>query len=272
MKYAAAFIAFLLLNSLSYAQIDAGFTRNDTTACLDDCLIFTSTSTGDIDTYQWDFQGGNPASYIGQYPPPICFNTAGDYTVTLIVTGASSQSTYSEIIHVGTYPDSMEVIGDTVINMGGTAFLLATGYGGASFNWIPNELYDCPDCNGAFASPLLTQYCVVEYLSADGCAIRDSALVTVRFEDVIDVPNSFSPNGNGVNEKVFVKGPGIESMTFRIFDRYGALVFESFDQTEGWDGTKKGKLLNPGSFLWTLEYTLIDGVAAQKSGTVTLYK
>ncbi|MCT4560357.1 MAG: gliding motility-associated C-terminal domain-containing protein [Crocinitomicaceae bacterium] len=272
MKYATAFIALLLLNSLSYAQVVADFERNDTIACIDDCIIFSSTSTGDINNFDWTFVGGTPATYNGQYPPPICFNTAGDFLVTLTVTGPNSQSTYSETIHVGTYPDSMEVIGDTTIEMGGTAFLLATGYGGASYNWIPNELYDCPTCDGAFASPLLTQYCVVEYLSLDGCAIRDSALVTVKFIDVIDVPNSFSPNDNGVNEKVFVKGPGIEKMTFRIFDRYGALMFETKDQEEGWDGTMNGQALNPGAFLWTLEYTLIDGVEAKKSGTVTLYK
>lgn len=272
MKYAAAFITFLLLNSLSFAQVTADFTRNDTIACIGDTIYFTSTSTGDIDTYNWTFTGGSPASSTSQYPGGVYFALDGDYLVTLTVSGPNGQSTYSESIHVGLYPDSMEVTGDTIIEMGGAAFLFATGYGGDSFNWIPNELYDCPTCGGAFASPLLTQYCVVEYLSADGCAIRDSALVTVKFRDVIDVPNSFSPNGNGLNERVYVKGPGIKDMTFRVFDRYGALVFESTDQEDGWDGTFKGKPLNPGAFLWTLEYVLIDGVAASKSGTVTLYK
>jgi len=69
-----------------------------------------------------------------------------------------------------------------------------------------------------------------------------------------------------------VKGNGIETMTFIIYNRYGQKVFEANDQTNGWDGTLNGKTENPGVFVWYLEYVLTDGTSDVLKGNVTLLK
>ena len=133
-------------------------------------------------------------------------------------------------------------------------------------------MFNCVLCDVVFALPLVTSNVIAQFISIDGCIVEGSAKVTVKYEDVIDVPNSFTPNLDGINEEVFVKGPGITSMNFRIYDRYGILMFETTDQEEGWDGTYQGQLLEPSAFLWTLDYTLINGESNTKTGSITLLK
>jgi gliding motility-associated-like protein len=273
MKYIKTSLAILLFASTAFSQVQADFTKSDTIICIGDCIVYQSTSTGNINSYIWTFNGGTPSTFTGEFPPPICFKISGNYLVTLDIVGDNSVSTYSDSTRVGVYPTSVLAKGETTIEMGGTAFLEAEGIGaGDMYNWIPNELFSCTSCKEVFASPLVTQYLTVEFFSSDNCPITDSVLVTVKFKDVIDLPNSFSPNGNGLNEKLFVKGPGIKKMDFRVYDRYGSLTYQSNDQKEGWDGTDKGALLNPGTFLWTVEYTLIDDTTSKKSGSISLIK
>lgn len=264
-----------MLSFTTFSQVQAEFTYNDSIVCEGECIEFTSTTTGASDqaVYQWTFTGSSTTSHTGEFPPEICFPLPGSYTVTLDVSDGTSFSSYSETIEVGVYPDSVFAFGDTTIEMAGAAFVYAEGYpGGGSFMWEPSDIYDTPFNFSTFVSPLLTQYAMVTYFSPSMCGIRDSVLITVTFEDVVDLPNSFSPNGDGLNEIFFVKGPGIETMTLKVFDRYGGLVFESNRQDIGWDGTKNGALLNPATFLWTLEYSLVDGTSNKKSGTITLIK
>ena len=61
-------------------------------------------------------------------------------------------------------------------------------------------------------------------------------------------------------------------MEFRIFNRYGQLVFETADTEEGWDGTLNGEPLNQGVFVYTLTYDLVNGSSGEKSGNITLVK
>jgi gliding motility-associated-like protein len=272
MKILIAFFTLTLASLTSYSQIQASFTC-DTAICIGDCITFNNTSTGTITDYGWSFPGGNPSVATTEDPGIICFDVPGVYTITLGVQGPAGISTFTQDILVGEYPDSLYAFGDTIIDMGGAAYVSSQGFpGGGSYNWIPNDVFDCPACPETFASPLVPTTGIIEYISPSGCAIRDTVIIGINFLDVIDVPTSFSPDDNGVNDFVFVKGPGIVSMTFRIFDRYGRLLYETTDQTEGWDGTFNGRKLPPATFLWTLEYALLGGLNDVKSGTITLIK
>jgi gliding motility-associated-like protein len=64
------------------------------------------------------------------------------------------------------------------------------------------------------------------------------------------VPNAFSPNGDGVNDAFRVFGEDILSLDLRIYDRWGTLLFQTNDPSQGWDGRYKGEALNSGVFLW----------------------
>jgi gliding motility-associated-like protein len=89
---------------------------------------------------------------------------------------------------------------------------------------------------------------------------------------LVDVPSGFSPNGDGVNDMVYVKGYGIQKMTFRIYNRWGEKVFESTEQSKGWDGRYKGEIQEMEVYGYTLKVEFFDGTKDARSGNITLLK
>jgi len=86
------------------------------------------------------------------------------------------------------------------------------------------------------------------------------------------VPSIFSPNGDGQNDVLYVRGEGIEFMQFVVFSRWGQKLFESTNQSLGWDGTFKGKNLDPGVYVYYLEITFTNAEKITLHGDVTLIR
>ncbi len=86
------------------------------------------------------------------------------------------------------------------------------------------------------------------------------------------VPTAFSPNGNGINDQACVYGKCIKSVEFKIFDRWGEIVFETNDKNKCWDGTYRGVELNEAVFAYTLKATLLDDTQITKKGNITLVR
>jgi gliding motility-associated-like protein len=96
--------------------------------------------------------------------------------------------------------------------------------------------------------------------------------VEADIHTAIDVPTGFSPNGDGSNDVLYVRGGGIEVMNLRIFNRWGEKVFESNGLEYGWDGTFKGKPQEMDAYAYVLTATFIDGSSAIKKGNITLLR
>ncbi|MCO6485593.1 MAG: gliding motility-associated C-terminal domain-containing protein, partial [Saprospiraceae bacterium] len=117
---------------------------------------------------------------------------------------------------------------------------------------------------------------IVVVTNEQGCT--DTAEVTVRFgnpsceEPYLFVPNTFTPNGDGLNDHLFVRGLFIEEMLFIVYDRWGMEVFRTLTKQEGWDGTYKGTPLSTDVFGYYLEVTCGDGRHFSKKGNVTLLR
>jgi gliding motility-associated-like protein len=103
---------------------------------------------------------------------------------------------------------------------------------------------------------------------------RDTITVYVEdcFTDKIYVPNIFSPNGDGNNDILFVRSEYIQSLTFKVYNRWGETVFEGKDINEGWNGEQKGKRCDPAVFVWYLEAVMTNGSVVTLSGNVTLVR
>ena len=157
--------------------------------------------------------------------------------------------------------------------LGGTAILVATG-GDADgvYIWTPDHRLDCQDCQITEARPDETTTYQVMYMSPYGCASSDTVLVLVNYAKRVGVPSAFSPNGDGNNDVLFVKGEGIVNMSFQLYNRYGEMIFQSDDQRIGWDGTYKGRLENPAVFTWVLHYTFEYGELGMLKGNTTLVR
>jgi gliding motility-associated-like protein len=113
----------------------------------------------------------------------------------------------------------------------------------------------------------------------NGCNDTAAITITVNPTESIFVPNAFTPNGDGVNDVFTIYGSTDVQRVERvlIFDRWGELVYEATDfapndLANGWDGTFKGKKLNPAVFVYYAEITLLNGDTVTRKGDVTLIR
>jgi gliding motility-associated-like protein len=101
--------------------------------------------------------------------------------------------------------------------------------------------------------------------------VKDSVTITI-FNCNVFVPNAFSPNDDGVNDKLYVRSLCMKTMDFAVFDRFGNKIFETESEEVPWDGTYKGKPMPIGTYMWYLTGVLTDGTRLSKSGNVTLVR
>jgi len=167
---------------------------------------------------------------------------------------------------------------DTVIDAGTSLILNAsTTLGDLEWSWTPTNqgtILNCLNtpCSSVEVNPLISTIFTVTASSAAGCSVSESVSVLLNLEDGIGVPNSFSPNGDGLNDLLFVKGQNIVEMDFKVYNRYGELVFETSEQTIGWDGNFKMKEEKDATFAWMLRYKLLDGRSGDMNGNVTILR
>lgn len=107
-------------------------------------------------------------------------------------------------------------------------------------------------------------------LTEDSCVIEVTDTIHIN-KQLIEVPNVFTPNGDGQNDLMTIKGEDIADYTLNIYNRYGVLV--KSQQNLPWDGnTENRQSASDGVYYYVLNYTLYDGFTGSKSGSVTLFR
>lgn len=96
------------------------------------------------------------------------------------------------------------------------------------------------------------------------CSVTDSARVIEHCPATIFIPNTFTPNGDGINDVFLPLGKSIASMQLKVFNRWGELLFESDDPATGWDGTYRGEVVKSDMYVWRLNYRFFT----DKEGTI----
>jgi len=225
-------------------------------------------------TFIWNF--GDGTTFTGANPPVKNYNALGDYTVTLIANDPGTcnlTDTFRYTISVKPKPTaSFSFAPDppqentptqfTNLSTGATRYFWEFGDFDTSRLVSPMHLYSRTDVFNA---------CLIAY-NEFGCSDTVCANVTTLVKPVVDVPNAFTPNGDGKNDKLFVRGFGIAQMNFRIYNRWGQLVFESGSPGFGWDGTFKGMLQPMDAYAYTLIVQYGDGTVVNKKGDITLIR
>ena len=147
-----------------------------------------------------------------------------------------------------------------------------------AYDWFPRTGLSCNDCPNPSVTPDSSiVYSIVVTNVESGCVSEITMQVrelTSCPEDLIYAPNIFSPNGDGFNDDFRVLSTNImESDFLRVFDRWGALVWESSDINEGWDGTYRGQPAGPGVYVYSLEAPcILDDTTIRKMGDVTIVR
>lgn len=149
-----------------------------------------------------------------------------------------------------------------------------------TYTWEPAEGLSCADCpNPAIEIPTNIKY---QLTVSNEFTCQDSAniFVLIEEENLIYIPNIFSPNFDGNNDffQVFPNCSVASIDNFQIFDRFGNMVYylasaQDFSSPRiFWDGTFKGVAANIGTYLWQMELTLIDGTSRTLTGDVALFR
>lgn len=185
-----------------------------------------------------------------------------------------------------TQPDPIEVdLGpDIRILYGQDTQLVAmvlNGIGPIQYAWTEADSIwlSCMDCmNPAVYSLEFPTYFEVVVKDSMGCRASDQIQVIVEKYRKVFVPTGFTPNGDFTNDLLLVHGQkDAKAVNFRVFDRWGELLFEledfTFnDDTKGWDGEFRGQPCEPGVYVWILEVEFEDGVREVYKGNTTLIR
>ncbi len=144
------------------------------------------------------------------------------------------------------------------------------------YRWTPSWGIDFPDRPMVNFNYTKTQQYVVELISTGGCITHDSLLVRVyddsKFVEMI-VPKSFTPNGDGVNDVLYPYLAGVKQMlSFRIFNRYNQLMYESTNHDQGWNGMVNGTVQPMGIYIWIAEGIANDGSTIKRTGQTLLLR
>ncbi|MEI6265300.1 MAG: PKD domain-containing protein [Sphingobacteriia bacterium] len=264
-------------NIIVPSVIKAAFNYGASAACTPVTIGFTNNSTGANNSYRWNFGDGNSST---QMNPSYRYSTPGTYTVQLIATdnnscnkadtttqtitlASSAQAVYSYSPQPP-QPNTPIVFNNQSMNASSYKWLYGDGDSLVSTASVVKHIYNS---TGNFNA------CLIAYNNNAGC-LPDTACQTIKafVTPLANLPNAFSPNGDGNNDILYIRGYGIAKMQWRIYNRWGNLVYESASPTAGWDGKYKGTLQAQGVYTYSLDIVFSSGEKLSKTGDITLLR
>lgn len=201
---------------------------------------------------------------------------AGVYTAT--VTDANGCSTNASETIANVLPIIANIVPDSsVINMGDTLQLsvnIQNATGPLSYSWTPTNGLSCTDCENPFVTVYNDIVYSVVVTDANGCNNYNytEALVYVNDSLFYFIPNSFTPNGDGINDQFQIFGQDIQSVNLMIFNRWGEMIFQGSNQFQTWDGTYQGVDQSPGVYTYSISLTFLNDATIQQNGSITLIR
>ena len=220
--------------------------------------VITANASGGTPGYTFNFSNGvTNTTGIDQSL------SAGTYQFTV----TDSKGCAKQFSAIMEQPDSITISvtpPNPTIDLAESVNLLATSNAtDANFNWSPPDGLNTATGSAVTAtSNYTTQYTITASNNPHGkeCKVTTQILVTVVPNYNIYVPNAFTPNNDGINDyfEVFGNKKAIQYIDIAIFDRWGEVVFRSNDLDFKWDGSYKGTMLEPGTFVYTMSVVFID--------------
>lgn len=232
-------------------------------------ILFSNSSTN-ATSVLWDFGDGTTSTEL---TPTHLFDT-GTYWITLIAFNTSAcntTDTFKQKITVkpGALAD-FDFDPKIPIENDSTHFTNRSKFA-RSYLWIfgdgTNSYMEHP--SHLFTKTGTFKTCLVAY-GPENCNDTLCKMVSAEVVPRIDVPTAFTPNGDGKNDVLYVKGAAVQSFEFSIYNRWGEMVFQSNSMEQGWNGTYKGTPQPMETYAYILKATFINGETYSKRGNITL--
>ncbi len=224
--------------------------------------------------YDW---APDAAIIEGQGTSSVLVQPAADQTFSVMVMdelGCALTETIQVNIEQAVPPLSVSAAQDTIFEAGEVQ-LFATPDAGYDYRWSPAGLLNNPFSADPIARVDTTTTFRVVVTDENGCTNEALLTLTLLGECVppyIFVPNAFTPNSDNLNDELAVKGNTIDELYFAIYDRWGEKVFETTDQSVGWDGSFRGRALSPDVYGYYLEARCFNGEFYTQKGNITLIR
>lgn len=290
---ASGCLSELYYQSVGVKPIPEGTILSKDDVCLgQDDLILMGTYDETIDTFDWDFDEGITSHFAtDQGPYGVYWQTPGikRIKVTLYDEGCIGEATDSLIVHskpnatitaervgvdaFGTRITTPYAEGDTICSSDSLRISVESVDASATYTWSPTRFFDTySDVPVTYARVDFSAPIMLEVVDEFGCINRDTLLVNTESCCTVVFPNAFTPNGDGRNDlfrPINVFNRQVES--FRIYNRYGQVVYETATVSRGWDGTLGGTPLDLGTYFYMINFEC-DGKSTTQKGEFILLR
>jgi gliding motility-associated-like protein len=225
---------------------------NDTTLCEGSSTTLNAGSG--FQSYLWQDQSSQSS---------IVANEVGSYWVIVTNSFGCSASDTMQLTNVYPLPDHF-LVEDTVICGNIPLSIEVPGFENYLWNDGDTASYKIFTKEGTYS---------LQVIDVHGCSGENTTVISNACDEDILVPNAFTPNNDGLNDvflPIIVKN--LSDYDMKIFNRWGQLIFESNDISDGWDGFDSGTRAEIGTYLWNIEYVLEGGTIKRASGYVSLLR
>jgi gliding motility-associated-like protein len=221
-------------------------------------------------TYSWSPSANLNNATIAN---PIATLTTSTIFTIQVTDGDGCTSILTQSVYIQEPPKPISW--DTTIVIGEQINI--PGYAGNGFNyyWNPTTYLSCTTCPYPLYTGTVNMTYTAVTMDTMGCfSVNNTFTIEVLPKSSVDVPTAFTPNGDGINDVIYVDGWGIKKLNyFRIYNRWGQLLFESTDINIGWDGTYQGVPQNMETYVWQVEVeTFVDKEPIFKTSTFKLIR
>lgn len=239
---------------------------SDTVICVNSSA--TLWASGGID-YQWwpteDLSSPNANSTLAKPNNNQWFQVTVTDKNGCINYGATNVYVQQKpFVHI---PDTTLIVGEKIkVNIENPAI--------SAYRWSPNSQLSCNDCPSPTIHALETTLYHVMVTDTSQCfTLSYPFQLNVRKVYSVDLPDAFTPNGDGINDIVYVQGWGIkELITFKVYNRSGRMIFESNNIEKGWDGAYKGIEQPNETYTYLVQVKTYDNKILSKTGAIKLLR
>lgn len=228
----------------------------DTTLCTGKSLVIEPIA-GNADSYLWN---------TGATTPTLTVTGPGTYTLEISQQGCTASDTIY-IEEISSYVTILQE--DTLICNSMPIVIKASSNLESTFSWNDGT-------TGSLLTPTASGQYVVTAVNRCGSFTDEVTVEVIDCECAVQVPNAFTPNGDGLNDilaPVVASGCNMQAFNFRVYNRFGQLVFTGIRPGQGWDGYFKDRPAETGTYMYYLEYKdRYSGNSIQLKGDFTLMR
>lgn len=235
--------------------------RPDTAVCIGDEITLWASGG---ESHLW-----SPSTYVAD--PTSDTTTAVIMEQTIFNLSVTSDGCILDLaVNVDTLLRPTVNLGDDIEADWGAVVQLLSNSNALNYWYTPITGLNCSTCPNptVTAKESSTYYLTVQ--GANGCFNYDT--INIIYDGAIYLPNSFTPDGDGINDIFYAFGKDIVDFEMYIFNRWGEKLFYSNDMAIGWDGTFEGKLVQIESYVWKVRFKDTVGKSGEMYGTVTLLR